>query len=77
MFITPIVYPYTLVPHAVRTVYALNPMVGILETYRWLIFPHAPAPGALIFVPLVSAVLLLVLGGWYFQRTQQEFADVI
>jgi ABC-type polysaccharide/polyol phosphate export permease len=55
----------------------LNPLVGILETYRWLLFQGAPDPGLLILVPLVAAPLLLVSGAWYFQRAEREFADII
>jgi lipopolysaccharide transport system permease protein len=77
LFMTPIVYPLSLIPDAVRPIYALNPMVGILETYRWMLFPGAPGPGWLVIIPAVAAPLLLISGAWYFQRAERDFADII
>ena len=77
LFMTPIVYPFDVVPEGVQTIYALNPMVGVLETYRWLLFPGADAPGMLLLVPIVAAVVLFITGAWYFQRAERDFADII
>ena len=77
LFITPIIYPYSLVPDNVRALYALNPMVGALELYRWMLFPNAPFPGWLIMVPVVVAAIALVSGCRYFQNAERTFADVI
>lgn len=77
LFVTPIVYPFDVVPDSVQWIYSLNPMVGVLEAYRWMLFPDADWPGALILIPLATAVLLLVTGAWYFARAERDFADVI
>jgi lipopolysaccharide transport system permease protein len=77
LFVTPIIYPYSLVPSSVRGLYALNPMVGVLELYRWMLFPTAPFPGWLAVVPVVMAIAALAIGGWYFQRAERDFVDVI
>ena len=77
LFITPIVYPFSLVPESVQGIYSINPMVGILETYRWLLFPGAPDPGWLLVSALVAAPFLLITGAWYFTRAEREFSDVI
>jgi lipopolysaccharide transport system permease protein len=77
LFISPITYPFHLVPHAVRAIYAINPLVGVLETYRWMLFPSAGWPGAIIVIPIAASVLLLVSGAAYFHRAQSSFADVI
>jgi lipopolysaccharide transport system permease protein len=77
LFVTPIIYPYSLVPESVRGLYALNPMVGILELYRWMLFPDAPFPGWLIAVPLVMSAVALLAGSRYFQRAERDFVDVI
>jgi lipopolysaccharide transport system permease protein len=77
LFVTPIIYPYSLVPASVRGLYALNPMVGVLELYRWMLFPNAPFPGWLAAVPIVIAAIALATGSWYFQRTERDFVDVI
>jgi lipopolysaccharide transport system permease protein len=77
MFVTPIIYPFSLVPDSVKPLYSLNPVVGILELYRWMLFPSAPFPGWLVAVPLVMAPLALVAGSLYFARAERDFADVI
>jgi len=77
LFVTPIVYPFSLVPHSVQWLYALNPMVGVLEAYRWMIFPEAAWPGALLLIPIATSLLLLITGALYFTRAERDFADVI
>jgi lipopolysaccharide transport system permease protein len=77
LFVTPIVYPFSLVPESLQPIYALNPMVGVLEAYRWMLFPDAAWPGAIILIPIAVSVVLLVTGALFFQRSEREFADVI
>jgi lipopolysaccharide transport system permease protein len=77
LFISPITYPFDLVPDSVQAIYAINPLVGVLEAYRWMLFPSAGWPGAIILIPLAASVLLLVTGAAYFQRAERTFADVI
>jgi lipopolysaccharide transport system permease protein len=77
LFVTPIVYPFDVVPESVQPIYALNPMVGVLEAYRWMLFPGADWPGWLLAIPLASSAILLVTGAWYFTRAERDFADVI
>jgi lipopolysaccharide transport system permease protein len=77
LFVSPITYPFHLVPAGLRPVYAINPLVGVLETYRWMLFPTAPWPGTLVLIPIAMSILLVVTGAIYFQRTEHTFADVI
>ena len=77
LFVSPITYPFDLVPHALRAVYAINPLVGVLEAYRWMLFPTAAWPGAIIFVSIGASAVLLVTGAAYFHRAESTFADVI
>ncbi len=77
LFVTPVIYPFSLVPANLQALYALNPMVGILELYRWMLFAEAPFPGWLIAVPLVMGPIALVTGSRYFARAERDFADVI
>ena len=77
LFATPIAYPSSLLHEPWRTVYGLNPMVGVVEGFRWALLGRTTAPGPLIAVS-VGAVLALLLGGlWYFNRMEQTFADVV
>jgi homopolymeric O-antigen transport system permease protein len=77
LFVSPITYPFHLVPANLRPLYSINPMVGVLETYRWMLFPRAQWPGALVLIPVAVSLVLVVTGAMYFQRTEHTFADVI
>lgn len=77
LFVTPIVYPFGLVPSYLRPVYALNPMVGVLEVYRWCLFGHMTAAWWIVLIPLATALLLFFSGLIYFRRAELTFADVI
>jgi homopolymeric O-antigen transport system permease protein len=77
LFVTPIIYPFSLVPTDLQPFYALNPMVGVLELYRWLLFPSAAFPGWIALIPVMMATILVLTGTRYFQRVERGFADVI
>ncbi len=77
MFSTPIAYPSSLIPEAWRTLYALNPMVGVVEGFRWALLGTDTAPGPMIIVSSIVAVVLLVSGAFYFRRMEKTFADVV
>jgi lipopolysaccharide transport system permease protein len=64
------------IPDKWRLLYSLNPLVGVIDLFRWAI------TGSTLYVPslVISAVvivLLLVIGIWYFRRTERTFADII
>lgn len=76
LFATPIAYSSGLLSEPWRTVYGLNPMVGVVEGFRWaLLGTKAPAP--MIAVSAVIAVGLLLAGLVYFRRAERTFADVV
>ena len=78
LFITPIAYPGSLVPEQWRLLYALNPMTGVVDGFRWaLLGIQASAPGPMLAVSSGIAVLLLVSGLFYFRRMERQFADRI
>jgi lipopolysaccharide transport system permease protein len=77
MFCTPIAYPSSLLPEQWRTVYSINPMVGVVEGFRWALLGTDTAPGAMIGVSSLAAVCLLVSGVYYFRRMEKTFADVV
>jgi lipopolysaccharide transport system permease protein len=76
-FATPIFYPALLVRPSLRFVYGLNPMVGIVEGFRWSVIDSAPPPGPEIFLSLAGVIVLLAGGLVFFQHVQRNFADVI
>ena len=77
LFVTPIAYPSSLLPEPWRTVYGLNPMAGVVEGFRWALLGTDTAPGRMIMVSVLVAVILFVSGAFYFRRMEQSFADVL
>jgi homopolymeric O-antigen transport system permease protein len=77
LFATPIAYPSSLLKEPWHTLYGLNPMVGVVEGFRWSLLPGRPAPLAMIELSVVSTLLILVSGAYYFRRMERIFADVV
>lgn len=77
MFVTPVVYPLSLVPEEFQPLYALNPMVGVLEGFRWCILQDTPFPGFLLLIPTAVSIALVLSGLAYFHKSEQSFADII
>ena len=77
MFATPIVYPSSLLPEPWRTLYGINPMAGVVEGFRWALLSTDTAPGPIIIVSSLAALMLLVSGAFYFRRMEKTFADVV
>src|SRR6185437_2096435 len=77
MFATPIAYPSSLVPARFRAFYAINPMTGVIEGFRWALLGTKTTPGVMLAVSSVIAVLILISGAYFFRRMETTFADVV
>jgi lipopolysaccharide transport system permease protein len=78
MFATPIAYGSSLIKDETwRTLYAINPMVGVVEGFRWALLGTDTAPGPGVLLSGVAATVILVTGALYFRRMEREFADII
>lgn len=77
MFATPIVYPSSLLSEPWRTIYGLNPMVGVVEGFRWALLGTGSSPGPMIAVSALAALGILVGGTFYFRRMEKRFADLV
>jgi lipopolysaccharide transport system permease protein len=77
LFATPIAYPSSLLTEPWRTLYGLNPMVGIVEGFRWTLLGVTTAPGPVVAVSALVTLGLLVSGAYYFRRMERTFADVV
>jgi lipopolysaccharide transport system permease protein len=77
LFSTPIAYPSSLLSEPWRTVYALNPMVGVVEGFRWALLGTQTRPGPMIIVSSLAALVILIGGAFYFRRMEKTFADVV
>ena len=76
MFAAPVVYPATLIPERYRLVYAVNPLVGVIEGFRAALLGTHAMPWNLIGVGATSAVAMALMGIRYFRSREHLFADV-
>ena len=76
MFSSPVVYTSGLIPKQWHVIYALNPMTGVVEGFRWALIGGA-RPDDLIFVSALASVVVLFGALVYFRRVERTFADVI
>jgi lipopolysaccharide transport system permease protein len=77
MFASPVAYPSSLVPEGWRVWYGLNPMVGVIEGFRWGMLGNAEPPGLMLWVSVGTVAVLLIGGLFYFRRMEKTFADVV
>src|SRR5712691_7816178 len=77
LFATPIAYPSSLLAEPWRTLYGINPMVGVVEGFRWALLGTETAPGPIVIVSCLAALGLLASGALYFRRMEKTFADVV
>jgi lipopolysaccharide transport system permease protein len=77
MLATPIAYPSSLLGERWRTIYALNPMVGVVEGFRWALLGTRTSPDILALVSTATAIVVLISGAFYFRRMERTFADIV
>jgi lipopolysaccharide transport system permease protein len=77
LFSTPIAYPSSLVPEQWRALYGINPMVGVVDGFRWVLLGTDTQPGLMISVSVFVALAIFVSGLFYFRRMEKTFADVV
>jgi lipopolysaccharide transport system permease protein len=77
LIITPIAYSSRLISDEWRLVYAINPMAGVVEGFRWALLGTQTAPGPMLIVSTTIALLLVSTGLIYFRRMERTFADTI
>jgi lipopolysaccharide transport system permease protein len=77
LFATPVAYPSSLLAGKWRAIYALNPMVGVVEGFRWSLLGTNTSPGSVIAVSSTAALTILITGAFYFRRMERTFADVV
>lgn len=77
MFASPVAYPVSLVPERWQLLYGLNPLVGVIEGFRWAILGKGSLNFELIAISLLVVIVALLSGLLYFKRTERTFADII
>lgn len=76
LYASPIIYPVTMVPENLRSLYFLNPLAGIVESYR-VVLLYGDLPGSYLIFSATVSVLVLLAGYWFFKRVEFQFADVV
>lgn len=76
MYLTPVVYPITLVPDNLLWIYKLNPMVGIIEGYRSAVF-NTPFDLGIILLSAIVSIFIFIFGFWMFKKSERVFADIV
>jgi len=77
LFATPIAYPSSLLSGNWRTLYSVNPMVGVVEGFRWALLGTNTSPGPIVVISSMTALLILISGAFYFRHMEKNFADII
>jgi len=78
IYVSPVAFPSTIVPDKWKWLYSLNPMVGVIDGFRWALLGGRGGITLPSFaLSLAVIVFLALLGVWYFRKTEQTFADVI
>jgi homopolymeric O-antigen transport system permease protein len=77
LFATPIAYPSSLVPEPWRILYGINPMVGVVDGFRWALLGTKTDFGPALVVSSVVGVAMLVSGAFWFRRLEKTFADIL
>lgn len=76
LFATPVAYSADLIPPGLRAIFALNPMAGVVEGFRWTLL-GGPRPDLSILISASATAIILVGGIAYFRRVERTFADII
>ncbi len=77
LFATPVAYPASLAPEPWRSLLGLNPVTGAVEGFRWALLGTAGPPGLLLLISVLTTLVLLVGGLYYFRRMEKTFADLV
>ena len=77
MFLTPVVYPASIVPEGWRVLYGLNPMVGVIEGFRWALLGSGEGPSLMLLVSAIISIVLFVSGMIWFRKKEMTFVDAL
>jgi homopolymeric O-antigen transport system permease protein len=77
LYVSPVVYPASVVPEKWRLLYSLNPMAGVIEGFRWSLLGTDSPDFKVMAVSALVVLILLLSGLLYFKHTEQTFADIV
>lgn len=77
MYLSPVIYPVSMVPEQILFLYNLNPMTGVIEGFRWALLDSGDPPGLYFLLSIVLVIFLLIVGAYIFRRTERTVVDVL
>lgn len=77
MYVSPVIYPVSIVPQAIRFVYQLNPMTGVIQGFRWALFGSGQPPEITFLLSIGLMILALISGAYIFRRTERTVVDIL
>ncbi len=77
LFLTPVIYPLSIVSDRNKYIMAINPMTSVVESVRMVFYNEMTLSPVLILISFISGIFILLLGLWYFRRTERFFADIV
>lgn len=77
LFLTPVIYPLSIVSENHKYLMALNPMTSVVESVRMIFYKEMIISPILMLISFISAIFLLLIGLWYFRKTERFFADIV
>lgn len=77
LYLTPVAYSSSLIPKKWLYLYHLNPMVGVVDGFRWVLLNKAAPPFSMLVFSFIISIVFLISGLFYFQKMESEFADII
>lgn len=77
LFITPIIYPISILPEKYQKLVKLNPLTGIIDAFRSSVFPNKHMDFGSLSISIVASIVIFFIGLAYFRKTEKDFADVV
>jgi lipopolysaccharide transport system permease protein len=77
MYLSPVIYPISMVPTSLRLLYQLNPITGVIQGFRWALLGNSSPPGGLFWVDILIIFAGLISGAYLFRRAERTIVDII
>jgi lipopolysaccharide transport system permease protein len=77
MYLSPVIYPVSMVPDPLKFIYQLNPMTGVIQGFRWALLGSESAPGLTFYLSIGIVILGVISGAYIFRRTERTIVDIL
>ena len=77
MYLSPVIYPISMVPNSLKFLYQLNPMTGVIQGFRWVLLGNSNPPGVMFWIDIIIIMVGLVSGAYLFRRTERTIVDIL